>query len=263
MISLLNISEEFDSGFDGDSLVITSPLEIEADVVGTVQFAFDRDPIRSEIMQILLERAWQSSALIALGITLAYLISRKVTQPLKTLAASAEKIGYDNLEEPVLAQGAKETRVLGNALERMRLELRELYGRLEIKVAERTQEISNINQDLEREIEVRKLAETALRESEGRLQSLVDSAAAGIITIDDKGIVDSINSVAERLFGYRQEEIAGQPVSMLMPDPYNGEHSGYMARLSAWGASGVIGTNRELQALRRDGTVFPHRVSRQ
>jgi PAS domain S-box-containing protein len=257
VISVLDHSEEFDGGFDGDGLVITIPLEIEADVVGTVQFAFDRAPLRAEIMQILLERAWQSSALIALGITLAYLISRKVTQPLKTLAASAEKIGDGNLEEPVQAQGAKETRVLGSALERMRLELRELYGRLEIKVAERTQEISDINLDLEREIEVRKLAETALRESEGRLQSLIESAAAGIITIDDKSIVESINSAAERMFGYRQDEMAGQPVSILMPAPYRDEHNSSIAKLSSSSGSNIIGTRRELQGLRRDGTVFP------
>ena len=192
------ISDTVDTGifaysYTRDSLLVTSPLEINSEVIGTVQFAFDQGPLNAEITQILLERAWQSSALIALGIALAYLISREVTQPLKTLAASAERIGNGDLEEPVPAQGAKETKVLANALERMRVELRGLYGGLEIKVAARTQEISNINQDLEREIEVRKLAEGALRDSESRLQSMIDSAAAGIITIDDEGIVESVN----------------------------------------------------------------------
>ncbi|MBQ12426.1 MAG: PAS domain-containing sensor histidine kinase [Planctomyces sp.] len=213
--------------------------------------------MNTQITGILLERAWQSSALIAIGITLAYLISRRVTLPLKTLAASAERIGDGNLEQPVSAEGAKEIRVLGNALERMRVELGDLYGRLEIKVAERTQEISKINQDLEREVEVRTLAESALRDSESRLQSLVDSAAAGIITIDDNSVVESINSAAEELFGYRREEIAGLPVSILMPAPYRDQHDSYMARHSESGESNIIGTNRELKALRRDGTVFP------
>jgi PAS domain S-box-containing protein len=250
--------KHFEHSYDGDTLLITSPLEVsEKGVIGSVPFVFDQEPLNTEITEILLERAWQSSVLIAIGITLAYLIARRVTLPLKTLAASAERIGDGNLEEPVSAQGAKETRVLGNALERMRVELGDLYGRLEIKVAERTQEISKINQDLERDIEVRTLAESAMRDSENRLQSLVDSAAAGIITIDDKGVVESINSAAERLFGYRREEIAGRPVSILMPDPYRGEHNSYMARLSESGDSNIIGTNRELKALRRDGTVFP------
>ena len=182
------------------------------------------------------------------------MISREVTQPLKTLAASAERIGNGDLEEPVPAQGAKETKVLANALERMRVEL---YGGLEIKVAARTQEISNINQDLEREIEVRKLAEGALRDSESRLQSMIDSAAAGIITIDDEGIVESVNSAAEKLFGYRPDEIVGQSVSLLMPAPYQDAHDGYLASYKETGRSEIVGTNRELQARRRDGTVFP------
>ena len=256
------ISDTVDTGifaysYTRDSLLVTSPLEINSEVIGTVQFAFDQGPLNAEITQILLERAWQSSALIALGIALAYLISREVTQPLKTLAASAERIGNGDLEEPVPAQGAKETKVLANALERMRVELRGLYGGLEIKVAARTQEISNINQDLEREIEVRKLAEGALRDSESRLQSMIDSAAAGIITIDDEGIVESVNSAAEKLFGYRPDEIVGQSVSLLMPAPYQDAHDGYLASYKETGRSEIVGTNRELQAQRRDGTVFP------
>ena len=256
------ISDTVDTGifaysYTRDSLLVTSPLEINSEVIGTVQFAFDQGPLNAEITQILLERAWQSSALIVLGIALAYLISREVTQPLKTLAASAERIGNGDLEEPVPAQGAKETKVLANALERMRVELRGLYGGLEIKVAARTQEISNINQDLEREIEVRKLAEGALRDSESRLQSMIDSAAAGIITIDDEGIVESVNSAAEKLFGYRPDEIVGQSVSLLMPAPYQDAHDGYLASYRETGRSEIVGTNRELQARRRDGTVFP------
>ena len=250
-------TEKFAHSYTRDSLLVTSPLEINGEVIGTVQFAFDQVPLNAEITKILLERAWQSSALIALGIALAYLISREVTQPLKTLAASAERIGNGDLEEPVPAQGAKETKVLANALERMRVELRELYGGLEIKVAERTQEISNINQDLQREIEVRKLAEGALRDSESRLQSMIDSAAAGIITIDDEGIVESVNSAAEKLFGYHPDEIVGQSVSLLMPAPYQDAHDGYLASYRGSGRSEIVGTNRELQAQRRDGTVFP------
>ena len=142
-------TEKFAHYYTRDSLLVTSPLGINDEVIGSVQFAFDQGPLNAEITKILFERAWQSSALIALGIALAYLISREVTQPLKTLAASAKRIGDGNLEEPVTARGAKETKVLGNALERMRVELRELYGGLEIKVRERTQEISRINQELE------------------------------------------------------------------------------------------------------------------
>ena len=243
--------------YDRDNLVITSPLEIDDELVGTVRFAFDPDPLGAEIKGILWARTSQSSALMALGITLAFLISRKVTQPLKTLAASAERIGYGNLEEPVPAQGTNETKVLGHALERMRVELRELYIGLEIKVAERTQEISDINQDLEREIEVRKLAEAGLRESERILQSLVNSAAAGIISVDDDGMVQSINPAAETLFGYRPDEIVGRSVSTLMTTSYRDEQSSTLSNHERTAESTIIDASRELEAIRKDGTVFP------
>ena len=92
-------TEKFARYYTRDSLLVTSPLEINDEVIGSVQFAFDQGPLNAEITKILLERAWQSSALIALGIGLAYLISREVTQPLKTLAASAERIGVGIIRE--------------------------------------------------------------------------------------------------------------------------------------------------------------------
>ena len=58
---------------------------------------------------------------------------------------------------------------------------------------------------------------------------MIDSAAAGIITIDDEGIVESVNSAAEKLFGYRPDEIVGQSVSLLMPAPYQDAHDEYLA----------------------------------
>ena len=62
-------------------------------------------------------------------------------------------------------------------------------------------------------------AEEALRESQGRIQAILDTAVDAIITIDERGIVESANPAVERLFGYPPSALIGQNVSMLMPSP--------------------------------------------
>ena len=86
---------------------------------------------------------------------------------------------------------------------------------------------------------------------------MVDSAALGIVTMDDKGVVESINSAAGKLFGYRPDEIVGRPVAVLMPEPYRADHDAHLANYTGSGESAIVGTNRELQAQHRDGSVFP------
>src|SRR5215510_1889800 len=97
----------------------------------------------------------------------------------------------------------------------------------------------------------------ALRESQGRIQAILDTAIDAIITINDRGIVESANPAVERLFGYAPAELIGQNISMLMPSPHREQHDEYIARYLATGESRIIGIGRELEGLRRDGTTFP------
>jgi PAS domain S-box-containing protein len=108
-----------------------------------------------------------------------------------------------------------------------------------------------------RDITVRKKAEEALRESQGRIQAILNTAADAIVTIDQRGIVEAVNTAAERLFGYAASELIGHNVSMLMPSPHREQHDGYLERYTRTGEARVIGIGRELEALRRDGTTFP------
>src|SRR5215472_3683895 len=68
----------------------------------------------------------------------------------------------------------------------------------------------------------------ALRDSDERLRAILETAVEGIITIDDRGIVESINPAAEKTFGYQASEIIGKNVSVLMPSPYRERHDTYM-----------------------------------
>jgi len=108
-----------------------------------------------------------------------------------------------------------------------------------------------------RDISERKQAEDALKESEERTRSIVKHVADGIITIDATGLIRSVNPAVERLFGYGADELIGRNVNILMPEPYHGEHDGYLANYLRTGQPKVIGLVREMEGRRKDGTTFP------
>ena len=82
----------------------------------------------------------------------------------------------------------------------------------------------------------RKEIETALRKSEERLRSIVESAVDGVIVIDERGRIQAFNRSAERLFGYKLEEVIGRNVNVLMPSPDREQHDGYLNRYLTTGA---------------------------
>jgi PAS domain S-box-containing protein len=107
------------------------------------------------------------------------------------------------------------------------------------------------------DITARKQAEDELRLAEGRIRSVVDTVVDGIITIMENGAVETFNPAAERLFGYKAEEVAGQNVKMLMPEPYRHEHDNYIANYMRTGEAKIIGAGREVVGRRKDGSAFP------
>ena len=106
-----------------------------------------------------------------------------------------------------------------------------------------------------------RIMEAALRESEQRLRAILETAVEGIITIDEGGVVESLNPAACRIFGYSPEEIVGRNVSVLMPSPDREKHDGYIANYLRTGQAKIIGIGREVVGQRKDGRSFPMDLS--
>jgi len=122
------------------------------------------------------------------------------------------------------------------AIARQRTELEAANTRIEAKVEQRTQE---------------------LQESLAWKASVLESAVDGIISIDERGIIHDCNAAAEHIFGYRSGTLQGLNVNTLMPAPFSGEHDGYLRIYVESGVKRIIGTPREVEGLRSDGTTFP------
>ncbi len=104
-------------------------------------------------------------------------------------------------------------------------------------------------------------AESALRDSGERLRAILATAVEGIITIDERGIIESFNLAAERIFGYQAAEIIGKNVSLLMPSPHHERHDSYLVNYRRTGQAKIIGIGREVAGRRKDGTIFPMDLS--
>jgi len=92
------------------------------------------------------------------------------------------------------------------------------------------------------------------------LKSIIENAIDGIITIDDRGLVQTINPAACKLFNYSPEEVIGNNVNMLMPAPYREQHDEYINRYQRTHEPHIIGIGREVTGMRKEGVTFPFKL---
>src|SRR3954467_1015669 len=101
------------------------------------------------------------------------------------------------------------------------------------------------------------LSEQDAAAREAHLKSILDTVPDAMVVIDERGIVQSFSSAAERLFGYGPAEVIGNNVKTLMPSPYRESHEGYLARYMQTGERRIIGIGRVVVGERKDGSTFP------
>ncbi len=101
------------------------------------------------------------------------------------------------------------------------------------------------------------VAEERVKLSEERLRAVLDNALESIVTIDQSGIIESVNPATEKIFGYTPAETIGQNVKMLMPEPDRSAHDQYLKNYHATREAKIIGGGREVEGRHKDGTIFP------
>lgn len=111
------------------------------------------------------------------------------------------------------------------------------------------------------DINEEKHLEEALRSQENHLRSILETVPDAMIVIDSRGIMQLFSSAAERLFGYSRQEAIGRNVSILMPEPDQSRHDGYLVRYLKTNDPHIIGIGRIVTGKRRDGTTFPMHLS--
>jgi PAS domain S-box-containing protein len=104
-------------------------------------------------------------------------------------------------------------------------------------------------------------ATVALSDSTERLRAILNTAVEGIVTIDHRGLIESVNPAAERIFGYEAAELIGKNVNLLIPPPDHAVHDGYLSNYLRTGLARIIGIGREVSGQRKDGSLFPMELS--
>ena len=99
------------------------------------------------------------------------------------------------------------------------------------------------------------------QKSESQLRAVVDTAVDAIIMINGQGLIQSFNGAAEQMLGWRADEVIGRNIKMLMPNPYQDEHDGYLHHHLSTGEKRIIGKAREVTAMRKDGSLLPIRLA--
>jgi two-component system, LuxR family, sensor kinase FixL len=97
--------------------------------------------------------------------------------------------------------------------------------------------------------------------TEAHLRSILATVPDAMIIIDEVGTILSFSTAAEKMFGYAEEEVVGENVSMLMPSPDRERHDGYLKNYRDTGVRKIIGTGRVTTARHRDGNSFPIELS--
>ncbi|NHQ86028.1 EAL domain-containing protein [Iodobacter sp. HSC-16F04] len=208
-----------------------SRLNSFATVPGTKWRVFAGIP-EAEVFAEYTQYLWYSLTLsiifLILALLLAWRISIFIIQPISRLVRTARQV----------AEGDTHTRA-------------SVDGPLEIKA---------VAKQFNGMLDAWQHSEAVRYDSALHTQTILDNMADAVITINQRGIIESFNQAASAIFGYSHAEITGKNISLLMPEPHRSHHDSYLQNYQSSEAR-IIGVPREVEGLRKNGQLFPMSLS--
>lgn len=194
-------------------------------VFGKVEIGFSTVFVDALIDKARIKLGSIAGGEMALTALFSLLLGTYLTKQLALLKQGAQKLAQGQVGFEVVVRGHDEIADTAEAFNNMSRQLRKLYDDIQV--------------------------------SEQRLKAIFDTASDGIITIDRFGAIQSVNPATNEIFGYLDEELLGQNVKMLMGSPHRDNHDGYLANYHDTGKADVLGSRREVEGRRQDGSHFP------
>ena len=135
--------------------------------------------------------------------------------------------------------------------------LSELVTQLEADIRNKTEHLTASNKALNKTVDELNYSRHQLLEREAKLNSILNASIEGIIVIDTTGIIVSVNAAVENIFGYSADELIGNRVIQLMPITIRKKQDYYLEKYLRIFIPKAIGQIREVEGLRKDGTLVP------
>ena len=101
----------------------------------------------------------------------------------------------------------------------------------------------------------------AIDHEKKQLNAILSSVADCILTIDPYGIIQLANPAIEVITGYTPKEVIGKNINMIMPSPHADDHDNYMLNYMNTGIKNILGTVREVEIVKKDGTHLPAEIA--